>query len=89
MEMEVAKNMRFLGQIKEILIFDGGMGKWFLAVKTPGQDEYLKLRTASGSLRLFNSLGSANKVAVELLRVQPSPLLDIELQAVPHVRIIN
>lgn len=88
MELHEMKNMRFLGQVKEIILFDGGMGKWFLSINTDVCG-YVKLMTARGQLRLFKSLDAANKIAVEILRVDPSPLLNEEQKSVPLVRVYN
>lgn len=88
MELQELKNIRFLGQIKEILIIDGGMGKWFLACETTAFG-HVKLYTARNELRLFKSLDAANKIAVELLQVIPSPLLDEPDRSTPFVRILN
>lgn len=88
MDVKEIKNMRFLGQVKEIVIFFADPG-WFLAVRTDVYQEYVKLMTARGEVRIFKTLDAANKSAVEILRQDPSHLLDEEQRAVPQVRIVN
>jgi len=88
MELHELKNMRFLGQVKEIILFDAGMGKWFLACETTACG-HVKLFTARNDLRLFKTLDAANKAAVEILNVVPSTLLDEPQRSTPFVRIVN
>ena len=82
------KNMRFLGQIREIIIFFADPG-WWLAVKSDAYQDYIYFTTARGDLRIFKTLDAANRSVVEILRKDPSVILDADLRTMPSVRIVN
>lgn len=88
MEIKEIKNMRFLGQVKDIVIFFADPG-WWLAVKSDAYQDYVKLTTARGDLRIFKTLDAANRSAVDILRQDPSDILDEDLKTMPQVRIVN
>ena len=80
MELKEVKNMMFLGQIKEIVLFPIDTGKfkgWWLGFySTPYGDDLQKLMTARDELRIFRTLDACNKIAAEIVQVEISPLLD-------------
>ncbi len=91
MELKEVKNMRFLGQIKEIVLFpiehSGGCGWWLGFYAAPFGDDIQKLTTARNELRIFRTLDACNKIAVEIINTEISPIL--EMSPVCDVRICN
>ena len=88
MEIKEIKTMRFLGQVREIIIFFADPG-WLVSVKSDAYQDYVFLTTARGDRRIFKTLDAANRSAVEILRQDPSEILSEDLKTMPSVRIVN
>lgn len=97
MKLDELRNARFLGQIRECIIFNAGMDTWFLAfqmtgktgISTPDLNDYVKMTKPNGELRIFKSLKSANFTAWEICSSSVSHLLDESQKINPSIRIFN
>lgn len=91
MELKEIKNMRFLGMITELVIFrmenDNESGWWLGFYATPFGAFVQKLTTARNDLRVFRTLDACNKIAVEIINTEVSPILDISQTL--NLRIFN